>query len=477
MNGPDPSSFVVPQLSSIPFAIPPAADALPDLNVLPPGPASQAWLRRCKAAESANVTAVAADFPVVWASARGAAVRDVDGNTYIDATSAFGVALIGHSHPEVLEAISQQASSLVHGMGDVHPPAVRIALLEALQAVAPGDLGHAVLCSGGAEAVEVALKTALLATAKPGVIAFSGSYHGLGHGALDVTSRRDFRAPFASQLARNTQWVPYPDPRQPPVGVAVDQVLAHVLQRVEDIIAHPAQGGVPIGAVLCEPIQGRGGSLLPPPGFLPALRALCDRHGVLLILDEIFTGFGRTGRLFACEHVGVLPDLLCVGKALGGGMPISACLGRPSVMAAWHESTGEALHTSTFLGHPLACAAALATLRVILRDRIADQAAIQGLAWQAQLREALTSPWVEDIRGQGLMLGVELRNPHNGQPAPEVAWATVVAALRRGVLLLPCGVFGHVIQLTPPAVMTPAQRTCVIAALVAGLEQAVARQG
>ncbi len=453
----------------------PMPDALPDVRVPPPGPLSRAALVRLQAHESPNVTAVATDFPIVWQAARGSAVRDLDGNTYVDATSAFGVALIGHGHPEVVAAVQRQAAQLLHGMGDVHPPAVRIALVEALTALAPGDLGHAVLCGGGSEAVEVAQKTALLATGRPGVIAFSGSYHGMGHGALDATSRRDFRAPFVAQLAHNTTWLAFPDPARLPVGVRAADLCAHTLERVEQLLAHPAMGGVPIGAILIEPIQGRGGVILPPDGFLAGLRALCDRHGALLIFDEIFTGCGRTGALFACETANVLPDLLCIGKALGGGMPIAACLGRPHVMAAWPVSHGEALHTSTFLGHPVAAAAALATIAVLQREDIAGLAARVGDDLQALLRTHLAGhPWVREIRGRGLMIGVELIDPTTQMPATTVAWRTVTGALRRGVLLLPCGAQGEVIQLTPPAVLTSAQQLCVVLALRAALDEAIA---
>jgi len=453
----------------------PAPDALPNIVVPPPGPLSRAWLQRLRRVESPNVTSISQEFPIVWASARGAAVNDVDGNTYLDATSAFGVALIGHGHPRVTAAATRQLLSLTHGMGDVHPPAVRIELLEALEEVVPGDLGHGVLCTGGSEAVEVALKTALLATGRPGIVAFSGSYHGLGHGALDATSRRDFRAPFAAQLARNTTWVPYPNPLHPPHGVAPRDVLGHVLERVEHALSHPAMGGLPVGAVLVEPIQGRGGSIVPPDGFLMGLRHLCDKHGALLICDEIFTGLCRTGRWFACNHEGVVPDLLCVGKALGGGFPISACLGLPHVMAAWGESTGEALHTSTFLGHPVAAAAALETLQILRAEQTAHAAHALGQQLKDQLTVALDRhPWIAQVRGRGLMLGIELRHPVTGEPAGKAAWRAVVAALGMGLLLLPCGVRGEVIQLTPPAVLTPAQCDVLVTTVVRAIEAASA---
>ena len=446
--------------------------ALPRLLTAVPGPRSAAWLARLRQCESPNVTAIASDFPIVWQEARGGAVRDCDGNVFVDATAAFGVALLGHGHPSVVAAVEQQARQLLHGMGDVHPSAQKVVLLEALQRLAPGDLGHGVLCTGGSEAVEVALKTALLATGKPGIIAFSGSYHGLGAGALAVTSRRDFRSPFAAQLAHHTVWVPFPRADRPPVGVAPPEVAAHVLQRVEDAIVHPALGGLPIGALIVEPVQGRGGSVVPPPGFLRDLAELCNRHGVLLIADEIFTGCGRTGTWWASDRAGVVPDLLCIGKALGGGLPIAACLGRPDIIAAWGESRGEALHTSTFLGNPLACAAAVASLHALEAEDIPQRCDAEGRNWLAALHQQLAGhPAVAAIRGQGLLLGVELR-PCAQQSAGALAWRVVTGALQRGVLLLPCGTGGEVVQLTPPAILSAAQRAVVVEALGAALDEA-----
>ena len=445
------------------------AYALPHLVTAVPGPASRAWLTRLRACESPNVTALADEFPVVWHQAKGGAVQDADGNVFIDATSAFGVALIGHAHPDVVAAVRDQSELLLHAMGDVHPAMAKIVLLEALRRAAPGGLGHAVLCTGGSEAVEVALKTALLATGRPGVVAFAGAYHGLGHGALDVTSRRDFRAPFNAQLAHNTVWVPFAQTAAPPVGVSPDAMVAHVLQRIDDAIVHPSQGGTAIGAVLIEPILGRGGVVVPPVGFLQALRQLCDDRGVLLIADEIFTGCGRTGPLWACDTEGVVPDILCCGKALGGGMPIAACLGKPDVMASWGPSQGEALHTSTFLGHPVACAAATAALTIITDAPFVQLLNSASDWWRAELKAALDGhPAVAEIRGRGLMLGVALRD-HAGVPAGERAWRTVVGALQRGLLVLPCGSRGEVIGLQPPAVLTPEQRQAAVAILAQAL--------
>ncbi len=425
-------------------------DALPHLPAPIPGPRSRAWLQRLRAVESPNVTAMDETFPVVWQQARGALVWDVDGNRYLDAGSAFGVAFVGHGHPAVRAAAHAQVDALVHGMGDVHPPTARIELLEALAAATPGDLGHGVLCTGGSEAVEVALKTAMLATGKPGIVAFRDGYHGLTLGALGGTARADFRGPFA-------RWVPGPTTF---CDYATDAATRdRVLAEVEAALTHPQ---APAGVVLIEPLQGRGGTRLPAPGLLAGLRALCDAHGALLCFDEIFTGCGRTGAMFACEHPdagapgGVLPDLLCVGKALGGGFPVSACLGRPQVMAAWGPSKGEALHTSTFLGHPVAAAAAVASLRAIREEGLVERAKTAGAALQAALRERLGGhPAVREIRGRGLMQGVDLGDGG-------LAWRVVLGCLQRGVLLLPCGTGGHVVQLTPPAVTTDAQLAFIV---------------
>ncbi len=469
---PRPPSATTP--SRPPARCPPVTDldpnALPSLRTPIPGPASLAWLNRLRAVESANVTAIGDDFPVVWTAARGGAVQDADGNVYVDATSAFGVALIGHGHPAVVAAVQRQAATLLHAMGDVHPAQAKVELLEALQRVVPPGLGGAVLCTGGSEAVEVALKTALLVSGKPGVIAFHGAYHGLGHGALDATSRRDFRTPFWTQLARNVAWVPFPRADRPPVGVVAGDVAAHVLGRIDELLTHPSAGGMPIGALLLEPVQGRAGTVIPPPGFVSALRQLCSDRGVLLIADEIFTGLGRTGAVWACQREGVVPDLLCIGKALGGGMPIAACVGRPEVMAAWGPSQGEALHTSTFLGHPVACAAATAALRVVVADDVPALAQRAGERWIAALHEAIGAhPAVREIRGAGLMIGIELRD-YAGVSAKSRAWQLVVGALRRGVVLLPAGAGGEVVQLTPPVVLSDAQRAAVVDAAAAALD-------
>ena len=396
-----------------------------------PGPRSRELAKRLAAVESRNVTCLAPEAPIFWERARGATVWDVDGNRFIDLTAGFGVANVGHAHPRVVAAVQDQAARLLHGMGDVHPAAVKVALLEALAARFPGGgAARAVLSSSGSDAVETALETALLFTGRAGVVAFESAYHGLSLGALDATWRADFREPFAARLPGATVFAHFGD--------------AGDVERAAD------DARVPVGAVLVEPLQGRGGERVPPDGFLRALRALCDRRGWLLVADEVYTGFGRTGRWFACEHEGVVPDLLCLGKGLASGMPISACLGRAAVMDAWPTSAGEALHTQTYLGHPPGCAAALASMAVLEEEGLVARSAALGERALARLRRAAAGlPGVREVRGRGLMIGVECDSPARAARA-------VRRCLERGVLLLPSGDDGRVLSITPPLVIDEA---------------------
>jgi 4-aminobutyrate aminotransferase-like enzyme len=335
---------------------------------------------------------------------------------------------VGHAHPAVTAAVAEQAGTLMHGMGDVHPPAVKVELLEALVGRYPGGVdARGILLSSGSDAVETALKTAMLSTGRAGLVSFAGGYHGVALGGLDATHRADFREPFEARLPGMSFFARYGD---------LDDVM-RVAERAEATRR-------PIGAVLVEPVQGRGGERVPPPGFLAALARRCAENGWLLIADEIYTGFGRTGRWFACEHEQVVPDLLCVGKGLSSGMPISACLGRAEVMGAWPISHGEALHTQTFLGHPPGCAAALASMRVIEEEALVARSAQLGERALARLRGGLAgASGVSDLRGLGLMIGIELESG-------ERSAALCAAALAGGVVLLPSGEGGRVVSITPP---------------------------
>jgi 4-aminobutyrate aminotransferase/(S)-3-amino-2-methylpropionate transaminase len=402
----------------------------PALATEVPGPRSLELARRLAAVESRNVTCLGPVAPIFWERARGANVWDVDGNRYIDLTAAFGVANTGHAHPRVVSAVAAQAEQLLHGMGDVHPPAVKVELLEALVRRFPGGgPARAVLSSSGSDAVETAIKTANLATGNAGIVAFEGGYHGLGIGALDTTARRDFRDPFSARIAHATAFARYGD--------------------ASDVLRAARDCSEPVGAVIVEPIQGRGGERIPPDGFLGELRAACDAEGWLLIVDEIFTGFGRTGRWFACEHDRVAPDLICLGKGMSSGMPISACVGRREVMDAWPPSHGEAIHTQTFLGHPPGCAAALAAIGVLEDEKLVERAATSGAAALARLRERLhAGEGIVDVRGRGLILAVECDSHTRAADA-------CTRALANGVIALLSGDDGRVISLTPPLGIEP----------------------
>lgn len=367
-------------------------------------------------------------------------MRDASGRTYLDFSGAFGVALAGHRHGLVVDRIREQAERLVHGMGDIHPPAVKVEFLEALAALLPWRSSRTILGLSGSDAVEAALKTAHLATGRPGVIAFEGSYHGLTLGALAATDREHFRRPFTARLADQVRFVPFPTSPGEAEGV---------LARISELLEGKAP--VPVGAVIVEPIQGRAGVRIPPAGFLAELGRRVRAGGALLVADEIFTGLGRTGVLFACDHDGVVPDLICLGKALGGGMPLSACCGPREVMDAWPPSTGEAIHTSTFLGHPVCCAAGVAFLSVLEADDLAGRAGRLGDHALEYLTAVLDGcEQVVDVRGRGLMLGVELRGHGGAAPGAQVA----ARALERGLIVLPAGRSGEVVELTPPATLT-----------------------
>lgn len=412
---------------------------LPNLHTDVPGPNSRARIdvlarHECSAvtarrARRAEVLGIAADDPIVWDEALGANVRDVDGNVFVDLTSGFGVALVGHRHPAVVAAATRQAGRLPHAMGDAFPDETRIALLERLAAFAPPGLSVALLGLSGSDAIDAAVKTAVLATGRTGVLAFGGAYHGLALGVVGLQAyKQAFTDPFRA--------IAHPAVTHLPWGCPADAIRRAL-----------ADGT--IGLVLVEPILGRGGIRLPPDGWLLEVAALARAHGAVLALDEIQTGLGRTGERFAGPADGVVPDVLCVGKALGGGFPISACLGTPEVMAHWGASKGEAIHTQTFLGHPIGCAAALAVLD-LLEGGLIDAVRERG----EQLATTLVGHGFA-VRGRGLMRAVTV--------GPGRALAASRILLRRGFLVLPAD--DDSLQLTPPVTLSDAQITAFARAL------------
>ena len=369
--------------------------------------------------------------PIVWTKAQGVNVYDVDGNRYVDLSSGFGASSIGHAHPDLVASIQEQSQTLLHALGDLHPSDVKIELLQRLQELSPFPDARVILSLSGSDAIESALKTAQLHTSKAGVIAFKHGYHGLEYAALAVSGYNDdFKAPFQSQLASNIRFAEWPLPK-------VD--LAECTANIEALIDSS------IGAILVEPILGRGGIRIPPPGFLNALRELCDKHELLLVVDEILTGLGRTGSLFRVEAENVLPDILCIGKTLGGGLPISACIGKANVMQSWTRTNpdgGEAIHTGTFFGNPLAARAALSTLDILEREQLAERSANIGQTFLEKL-ESLQLPGCVDIRGAGMLLGLEVEAGLNVLNLTQ-------NLLRHGYITLPAGPNAEVLELLPP---------------------------
>jgi len=455
--------------------------------------------------ESRNIFFTEPDgsWPIVWERAKGVHVWDAEGKKYLDLTAAFGVAAAGHANPSVVKAGQKQMARLLHAMGDVHPHALKAKLARELSRITferwhsfrrdesktckpkikngtrgTRPSGKVIFSNSGFEAVESALKTAILATGKSGVIVFEGAYHGLGYGTLNTTHRDYFHSPFRSQLRQFGHFVPFPhisEGRVPRVqkiknGDSRSSSLRNVESRLRQIFRRKK-----IGAILVEPVQARGGINIPPLEFLPLLRKLCDEHNALLILDEIYTGFGRTGKWFACEHSGVIPDLICLGKALTGGFPLSACVGRADLMdAAWPASAGEAIHTSTFLGHPVGCAMALAQILEIRRLKLCEHSDALGKFLLAELSSIknLKLKIKNSARGLGLMAGVELNLP-DGKPATQAALSAIKSLLHRGYIFLPEGEHGNVISFTPPLTITHAQ----LAKAAAELQKVLAADG
>jgi 4-aminobutyrate aminotransferase/(S)-3-amino-2-methylpropionate transaminase len=458
----------------------PLGSLLPDVRVPPPGPASRALADRLRAVESRNVTFIDDAWPVFWEEAAGSNVRDADGNVYVDLTGGFGVAFLGHAHPAVAAAVARQSGRLVHAMGDVHPPALKVELLERLAALAPWPETRGVLASTGSEAVEIALKTAYLATGKPGLLAFEGGYHGLTLGSLAVTSRALFRAPFERRLYAGVAFAPFPVARRATAGsgsaaapgAAARGAAEESLARVRHLLRAGAPNGDAIGAVIVEPVQGRAGVRVPPDGFMAALSDAASEAGALVIADELMTGMGRSGAMLASSRLGLRPDLVCLGKALGAGLPLSACLGARAVMDAWPASAGEAVHTSTFLGHPLACAAALAALESYGPAAVLTRAEELGTRLRERLAGRLSRvAGVVEVRGLGLFVGIELGD--GSAPAAGAAARVAVAALKRGVLVLPAGESSEVLELTPAVTLTDAQADHAVEVLVSAIREAL----
>jgi 4-aminobutyrate aminotransferase / (S)-3-amino-2-methylpropionate transaminase / 5-aminovalerate transaminase len=407
----------------------------PLLRVPPPGPRSlELSFRHAERGAPMGPKPAAGARPsgIVLTRAEGSNVYCADDNRYVDLAAGFGAMLLGHRHPRVAESLERQAQNLWQALGDVYPSEPKVRLLEALAELYPGGEAQVLLGQSGADALTAALKTALLFTGKPGVLAFAGSYHGLSYAPLAVTDLRpSYRVPFGDQLAKDVHFLPFPKDE-----ASAERCLAEA-ERLWD----------QVGAVVFEPIQGRAGVWPAPAGFW---RELCDRahsHGVLCIADEVWTGLGRAGAWLLGPALGAQPDLICLGKGLGGGLPISACLGPKSILSAWSRDE-EVVHTSTFAGAPLAAATALTTLEVLADEQLIERSYKVGTAFATELREQLGDFPMAEVRGRGMMVGVDVADfPGRGRGVQK-------ALLERGYLTTSGGGERNVLVLTP-ALNTP----------------------
>jgi 4-aminobutyrate aminotransferase/(S)-3-amino-2-methylpropionate transaminase len=410
-----------------------------------PGPRSREILAR-KALVVADPLEVY--LPIVAAEGRGSTLTDVDGNTFLDFAGGVGCLNVGHAHPRVVEAVQEQAARFIHTDFTIVPYEVYVTLAERLLAVSPfGGPAKAAFFNAGTEAVENAVKFARAYTKRPAVIAFEGGFHGRTLMSLTLTSKTvPFKAgfgPFAPEVYR----VPFPNEYR---GISAGDALTSLERAFQTQVARET-----VAAIVMEPVQGEGGFVVPPREFVTGVRDICDREGIVFVVDEVQTGFGRTGRMFAIEHFGVEPDLMTVAKSIAAGLPLSGVLGKAEIM----DAPGPNAIGGTYVGNPVAQAAALAVLDIFEDEGLVERAGrigqtIRGrmTAWQERF------PLIGDARGLGAMLAIELvRNPESKEPAPELASRVTEEAARRGLLLLKAGVYSNCIRVLCPLVITDSE--------------------
>ena len=428
-----------------------------------PGPKARAILERDVKVISPSYPR---DYPFVMSHGRGTEVWDVDGNRFLDFASGIAVCATGHAHPAVVEAVQKAAAKFLHISSDYwHENFTGLA--ERLSQIAPvGEPGMSFVCQSGTEAVEGAIKLARYVTGRPRFIGFLGGFHGRTMGSLSFTSSKYTQQKGFAPTMPGVTHVPYPNTYRPLLAGA-DQGKA-----VLDYIRMLFERNVPpseVAAILVEPLQGEGGYLVPPDGFLQGLRAICDEHGILMICDEVQSGIGRTGRMFCVEHSGVHPDIVTSAKGLGSGLPIGAVIARRSVMEKW----GRGAHGNTYGGNPVTCAAAIATIDLV-RGGFMDNAAKMGEYFMGKLREmARDYPCIGDVRGRGLMIGMELIEPGPDRaPARALCDAMVTRGYHNGIILLSCGV--STLRFMPPLNVSAGEIDEAVEILRVSLDEALA---
>ena len=395
---------------------------------------AQQWIARDDANISPSYTR---SYPFVMAKGRGSEVWDVDGRRYIDFGTGIAVTNTGHSHPHVVEAIKKQVDAFLHMSGTDFYYAPQIELAERLNRLAPISRPTKVFFgNSGAEAVEAAMKLARWRTGRPRYIAFYSAFHGRTFGAMSLTASKAIQRKGFAPLVPGVSHAFYPNPyRNPFPGEDPGKAALNYIEKHLFKTTTPPEE---VAAIIIEPIQGEGGYIVPPDNFLPGLRELADKYGILLVFDEVQSGFGRTGKMFAAEHWGVEPDIMCMAKGIASGMPLGAIVAKADVMT-WPPGA----HASTFGGNPVSCAAALATLD-LLEGGFVEMSARSGAYLKSRLREiAERNPVMGDVRGKGLMVGVEfVKDPETKEPWPELRNLIVQKAFKRGLLILGCGYNG-----------------------------------
>ena len=414
-----------------------------------PGPRASAIIARDSQVVSPSYTR---GYPLVAKQGTGAVIEDVDGNRFLDFSAGIAVVATGHCHPEVVRAIQEQAARLIHMSGTDFYYEEMVALAEALARIAPGDVPRRVsFGNSGAEAIEGAIKLARYATGRDKIIAFFGGFHGRTMGALSLTSRRAVQRAGFGPLVPGVVHAPYPYCYRCPYGQEPDTCAVECVKHIEDTLLKTISPAEETAAIVVEPIQGEGGYIVPPRRFFDELTRVARANGILLVFDEVQSGMGRTGRMFAAEHFDAVPDILAVAKGIASGMPLGATVARADLMT-WPPGA----HASTFGGNPVCCAAALATIALLERELI-DNAARMGARMMDRLRGwPARFPIVGDVRGLGLMLGIELvRDQRTREKAAKLRDRVVELAFQRGMLVLGAG--DNTIRLSPPLVVTAGQ--------------------
>jgi len=416
-----------------------------ELRTAIPGPRSREILDR---KERVVADPLSVYLPVVIEEGRGATLTDVDGNTFIDFTGGVGCLNVGHSHPRVVEAAQEQLARFSHTDFTIVPYEVYVTLAERLIALSPfRSPAKAAFFNAGTEAVENSIKFARAYTGRPAVIAFEGGFHGRTLLSLSLTSKtHPYKAglgPFAPEVYR----VPFPNEYR---GPTAEEALASLERALITQVAAET-----VAAIVVEPVQGEGGFVVAPQMFLDGVRRLCDEYGIVMVVDEVQTGFGRTGKLFAIEHYGIEPDLITIAKSIAAGLPLSGVLGKAEIM----DAPGDSAIGGTYVGNPVAQAAALAVLDVIEDESVSERAAQLGETIRARM-ESWRERWprIGDVRGLGAMLAIELvKEPEGKEPDADTASAVVEAAAERGLLLLKSGIYANCIRVLAPLILTDAE--------------------